>query len=249
MRELPLYRWQAPRKPSDAPSVRCSRPRFMRLGFPTSQARPCSLMFWGWPPSGMFHVITISMIIIISLIFFIIIFCIALLWILVPAFYGLPSVPTKPERIRKALKLVNLQPDEVLYDLGAGDGRVLLIAAREFGAFSIGLEVGPVQCALIWLRIASSGLADRIQIHWGNFFKADLKEADVVYVYATSQEVLKLSPFLRQQMKAGSRVVSISADFPEWEPSTFDEHDLIFVYEMPPQVGSITSYLLKNAKE
>jgi hypothetical protein len=196
----------------------------------------------------MFHVITINMIIIISLIFFIIIFCIALLWILVPAFYGLPSVPTRPERIRKALKLVSLQPDEVLYDLGAGDGRVLLIAAREFGAFSIGLEVGPVQCALIWLRIVSSGLADRIKIRWGNFFKADLKDADVVYVYATSQEVLKLAPFLQKQMKAGSRVVSISADFPEWEPSTFDEQDLIFVYEMPPKQGSLTSYLLEKAK-
>ena len=197
----------------------------------------------------MFHVITISMIIIISLIFFITIFCIALLWILVPAFYGLPSVPTKPERIRRALKLVNLQPDEVLYDLGAGDGRVLLIAAREFRAFSIGLEVGPVQCALIWLRIVSSGLADRIQIRWGNFFKADLKDADVVYVYATSQEVLKLAPFLQKQMKAGSRVVSISADFLAWEPSTFDEGELIFVYDMPPRPGSIMSYLLKNAKE
>jgi len=206
-------------------------------------------MFSAWPPSGMFPVITINMIIIISLIFFIFIFCIALLWILVPAFYGLPSVPTKPERIRKALKLVNLQPDEVLYDLGAGDGRVLLIAAREFGALSIGLEVGPVQCALIWLRIASSGLADRIQIQWGNFFKADLKAADVVYVYATSHEVLKLAPFLQRQMKTGSRVVSISADFPEWEPSTFDERDLIFVYQMPPESGSMMSYLLKEAKE
>ena len=206
-------------------------------------------MFSAWPPSGTFRVIMINMIIIISLIFFMLIFCIALLWILVPAFYGLPSVPTKPERIRKALKLANLQPDEVLYDLGAGDGRVLLIAAREFGAFSIGLEVGPVQCTLIWLRIVSSGLADRIKIQWGNFFRADLKDADLVYVYATSQEVLKLAPFLQKQMKAGSRVVSISADFPEWEPSTFDEGELIFVYEMPPQAGSITSYLLKNAKE
>ncbi len=196
----------------------------------------------------MFRVITINMITIISLIFFVFIFCIALLWILVPAFYGLPSVPTKPERIRKALKLVNLQPDEVLYDLGAGDGRVLLIAAREFGALPTGLEVGPVQCALIWLRIVSSGLADRIKIRWGNFFKADLKDADVVYVYATSREVLKLAPFLQKQMKTGSRVVSISADFPEWQPSTIDEHDLIFVYTMPPKPGNITTYLLDKSK-
>jgi hypothetical protein len=189
----------------------------------------------------------INMIIIISLIFFILIFCIALLWILVPAFYGLPSVPTNPDRIRKALKLVNLQPDEILYDLGAGDGRVLLIAAREFGAKATGLEVGPVQSVLIWLRIVSNGLADRIKIRWGDFFKADLKDADVVYVYATSQEVLKLAPFLQRQMKTGSRVVSISADFSEWEPSTFDERDLIFVYEMPPKPGSLISYLLKNS--
>ena len=196
----------------------------------------------------MFRITTINMLIIISLVFFIIIFGIALLWILVPAFYGLPSVPTRPERIRKALKLVNLQPDEVLYDLGAGDGRVLLIAAREFGAKAIGIEVGPVQCALMWLRIVSSGLADRIKIRWGNFFKTDLKDADVVYVYATSQDVLKLAPFLQQQMKVGARVVSISADFPEWEPFTFDERELIFVYEMPPRPGSIMSYLLKQAK-
>jgi len=206
-------------------------------------------MFSAWPQSGMFRVITINMFTIIFFIFFIIIFCIALLWILVPAFYGLPSVPTQPDRIRKALKLVKLQPDEVLYDLGAGDGRVLLIAAREFGALPTGLEVGPVQCALIWLRIVSSGLANRIKIRWGNFFKADLKDADVVYVYATSQEVLKLAPFLQKQMKAGSRVVSISADFPEWEPSTFDERDLIFAYDMPPKPGSLTSYLLEKAKE
>ena len=196
----------------------------------------------------MFRVITISMIILFFFGFFLLLFVLALLWILVPAFYGLPSVPTKPERIRKALKLVNLQPDEVLYDLGAGDGRVLLIASREFKAFSIGLEVGPVQCALIWLRVVSSGLADRIKVRWGNLFKADLKDADVVYVYATSQEVLKLAPFLQKQMKVGSRVVSISADFPEWEPSTFDEHDLIFVYAMPPRPGNITTYLLDKSK-
>jgi hypothetical protein len=174
-------------------------------------------------------------------------FILLLAWILIPALYGLPSVPTKPERIRKALKLANLQPDEVIYDLGAGDGRVLLIAAREFGAKAVGLEIGPIQCVLIWLRITANGLADRIQIRWENFYKADLREADVVFVYATSKEVLKLASHLEMQMKRGARLVSISADFPEWEPSAFDDHDLIFVYEMPPVKGSLTTYLLKSS--
>ncbi|HJS17345.1 MAG TPA: hypothetical protein VJ785_01255 [Anaerolineales bacterium] len=175
-------------------------------------------------------------------------FVIALLWILVPALYGLPPVPTKPERIRNALKLANLQADESLYDLGAGDGRVLLIAARDFGANAVGIEIGPVQCALTWLRVTASGFGNRIQVRWGNFYKANLTDADVVFVYATSKEVMKLAPHLEAQMKNGSRLVSISADFPDWEPVRVDEHELIFVYEMPPARGSITTYMLKKAE-
>ena len=60
---------------------------------------------------------------------------------------------------------------------------------------------------------------------------------------------MKLAPHLEKQMKKGARVVSISADFPEWEPSAFDEHDLIFVYEMPSKRGSISSYLMKKVNE
>lgn len=187
---------------------------------------------------------TVFLVFWLSVLFFILI----LLWILIPALYGLPSVPTKPERIHKALKLANLQPDEVLYDLGAGDGRVLLIAAREFGAKAVGIEVGPIQCALIWLRALGSGFGDKIQVKWANFYGADLREADVVFVYATSKEVVKLAPHLENQLKQGTRIVSISADFPEWEPSAFDEYDLIFVYDMPPIRGNITSFLLKKAK-
>jgi len=175
-------------------------------------------------------------------------FLLAFLWIIVPVMYGLPSKPTKPERIRKALKLVDLKQGETLYDLGAGDGGVLLIAAKEFGAKAIGIEVAPVQILLIWLRIALGGLHDRVQIRMGNFYKVELKDADVVFIYATLQELMKLAPHLEKKMKPGSRVVSISADFAEWEPSVFDEPDLIFIYYMPPKQGSLTTYLLEKIK-
>ncbi len=188
------------------------------------------------------------MIILASFIFFILLFIVILLWILIPALYGLPPVPTKPERIRKALKLANLKPNQTLYDLGAGDGRVLLIAARDFGAKAVGVEVGPIQCALIWLRAVASGFGNQIQIRWANFYKANLSDADVVFIYATSKEVTKLASQLEKQLKRGARVVSISADFPEWEPQEFDNRELIFVYEMPPIVGNITSYMMKKAK-
>ena len=177
----------------------------------------------------------------------IVLLILAILWILIPALYGLPSKPTQPDRIRRALQMAELKPGEILYDLGAGDGRVLLIAAREFDAKVVGIEIGPVQCALIWLKIVGNGLRSRIQIKMGNFYRTDLSEADVAFIYGTSREVVKLAPYLPIQMKPGSRVVSISADFPEWEPSAFDESSLIFAYKMPPIEGSLTTYMLKNS--
>ena len=176
------------------------------------------------------------------------IFLLALLWILVPAFYGLPSRPTKRDRVRKALKLADLKQNETLYDLGAGDGRVLFIAANEFGAKAVGVEVAPVQCLLIWFRIVSSGSGGRVKIKMENFYRAELKDADVVYIYATLHELMKLAPHLEKTMKPGSRLVSISADIPEWEPSAIDDRNLIFAYNMPPKTGSLTTYMLKNSK-
>ena len=184
----------------------------------------------------------------VALAFFIVLFILAFLWIVIPALYGLPSRPAKLDRIRKALQLANLKPDEILYDLGAGDGRVLLIAAKEFEAQAVGIEIGPVQCAVIWLRVAANRLGSKVQIKWANFFKADLSQVDVVYIYATSTEVGRLAPYLKRQMKPGSRVVSISADFLEWEPQLVDEDRLVFMYVMPPMPGSWTTYMLKQAK-
>ena len=177
----------------------------------------------------------------------IVLLIIGVLWILVPALYGLPPVPTKFSRIRKALQLVNLRPHEVLYDLGSGDGRVLIIAARDFGAQAVGIEIGPVQRAVSWMNVLRNGVRQKVRIEAGNFYQSDLGAADVVFVYATSKEISKLAAHLEKQMKTGSRVVSISADFPEWEPFAFDERELIFVYQMPHKRGSLTTFLLKTA--
>ncbi|MGB7874450.1 MAG: class I SAM-dependent methyltransferase [Anaerolineales bacterium] len=157
------------------------------------------------------------------------------LWILVPSFYGLPWVPTREKRIRKALQLANLQSGETLYDLGAGDGRILLVAAKEFGAQAVGIEIGPVQCLLGWLKIWLSGNRRRVRMRCGDFFNSDISAADVVFVYATSSQTSRLPPLLERQLKPGARVVSVAADFPDWQPTIVDRELLIFVYEMPPK--------------
>ena len=195
----------------------------------------------------MFQNIMTDILVLFAFFFFVILFIIGLLWVIVPAMYGLPSRPTHPDRIRKALHMANLKRDEALYDLGSGDGRVLIIAAREFGAKAVGIEIGPVQRLVSRVAARNNGVSERVRIEAGDFYKSDVRNADVVFIYATSTEVTKLASHLEKQMKPGSRVVSISADFPEWEPNDFNEDKLIFLYEMPPKRGSWTTYLLKKA--
>lgn len=157
------------------------------------------------------------------------------LWLIIPALYGLPWIPTREKRIHRALELAELKPDETLYDLGAGDGRVLVMAAKEFGATAVGIEIGPIQCLVGWLRILFNGCRTRAQMRCGNFYKADISSADVVFVYATSSQTSKLLPLLERNLPPGARVVSIAADFPGWVPKTVDREHLIFLYEIPSE--------------
>lgn len=167
------------------------------------------------------------------------------LWLLVPALYGVPWVPTREVRIRKALQMANLQPGESLYDLGAGDGRVLLMAVKEFDAQAVGIEVGPVQCALGWLRVLLKGSRHKVRMRCGNFYKADIRDADVVFVYLTSAQTSRLQEKLARELRPGVRVVSVAADFPDWQPELTDREMLIFVYKMPA-VPAVEPDLLAN---
>ena len=156
---------------------------------------------------------------------------IAALWLVVPAIYGVPWVPTRERRIRRALQLAELQPGETLYDLGAGDGRVLLMAAEEFGAQAVGIEIGPAQCALGWLMIWLKGSRHRVRLRCGNFYRADVSEADVVFVYLTSSQTERLQEKLERELRPGARVVSVAADFPGWNPAQVDRESVIFLYQ------------------
>jgi len=154
------------------------------------------------------------------------------LWLIVPALTGTPWVPTREKRIRRALELAELHPGEKLYDLGAGDGRVLVLAAKEFGAQAMGIEIGPAQCLVGWLRGLFSGSRQNIQLRCGNFYRTDMTDADVVFVYLTSSQTARLQEKLARELKPGARVVSIAADFPGWQPAQVDREHLIFLYQM-----------------
>jgi SAM-dependent methyltransferase len=161
----------------------------------------------------------------------ILIILVALLWILVPAIYGLPPVSTRRERIRRALELADLQPGERFYDLGSGHGRVLVMAVKEFGVSAVGVEIGPVQCAVSRVNALWNGVSSRVRIEMGNFYQADLSQADVVFAYLTSKYAIRLQQKLERELQSGARIVTISFDLPGWQPAFFDRENLIFLYK------------------
>lgn len=169
-----------------------------------------------------------------------------LLWYFVPIFSGIPWVPTQAARIQRALDLAEIQPGETFYDLGCGDGRVLVAAARR-GARAIGIEVSPIHCLAARLRAALAGVGGRISVHWGNFYRHDLAEADIVFWYGHSRYTGKMQAYLAQTLKEGARLVSINIDFPGWQPAAIDKRALIFLYRFPPPSGDVNSFLLEEA--
>jgi SAM-dependent methyltransferase len=167
-------------------------------------------------------------------------------WLIIPLMHGLRYVPARYKWIRQALKIANVQPGETVYDLGAGDGRVLLIAAREFGAHAVGIEIEPVHCVLAWLKALFNGVITQVTIRRENLLNADPKEADVVFLYLTPAYMEQLCPKLERQLRPGTRVVSLSFPFENWQPSDIDIGHLIFLYRMPPQPGNIDTFLQKT---
>ena len=155
---------------------------------------------------------------------------VALLWVLVPAFYGLPPVSSRRERIRRALELADPQAGETLYDLGSGHGRVLIMAAKEFGLNAVGIEVGPVQCIVSRVNAFRNGVNSKVRIEAGNFYKSNLKDADIVFAYLASDHGYHLQEKLNRELKPGARVVTISFELPGWNVDFFDREQLIYIY-------------------
>ena len=126
---------------------------------------------------------------------------------------GAPWIPTRMKKVRKMLTLTNIQPDEVIYDLGCGDGRFMVIAARKFDAKAVGIENNFLLYLWYQLLITILGLRRRIKVIYGNFFKLDLSNADVVICYLLQDTNDRLEEKLIQELKPTARVVSNSFVF------------------------------------
>jgi ubiquinone/menaquinone biosynthesis C-methylase UbiE len=126
-------------------------------------------------------------------------------------------VPTPKDIVRKMLHLAGLRPGETVYDLGAGDGRVIIEAVRHFRGKAVGVEIDPERVSKIRGRLASTGT--RAELIEGDLFQVDLSTADIISIYLSDLANAKLAPKLRRELKRGARVVSLDYPLPEWTPA------------------------------
>jgi ribosomal protein L11 methylase PrmA len=151
-------------------------------------------------------------------------------WIMWTLWKGAPWVPTDRRTVRKMLAMARVQVGEVVYDLGSGDGRILTMAARDFGARAVGVEIDPLRYGWSRLRIALLGLRGQACVVYGNLFDQDLSQADVVTCYLLQDTNDRLAAKLANELRPGARVVSNTYTFTHLQLVRSDEQDKIFVY-------------------
>lgn len=150
-----------------------------------------------------------------------------------------PFVPSPQPIVERMLELASVKPGETVFDLGCGDGRVLVTAAQRYKAKAVGIEISEKLVDDATARIAKLGLQDQAKVLKGDIREADLTGADVVVMYLLTGTNEQIRPRLEKFLKPGARVVSYSYAVPGWKPSRVDRTDErhghpIYLYEMPP---------------
>lgn len=129
-----------------------------------------------------------------------------------------PYVPTPQVVVDKMLEVAGVTKNDVVYDLGSGDGRIVITAAKKYGVRGVGVDIDPERVKEANANAAQAGVTDRVKFIEQDLFKTDLKEATVVTLYLLPEVNLRLRPKLLQELKPGTRVVSHAFDMGDWRP-------------------------------
>jgi SAM-dependent methyltransferase len=129
-----------------------------------------------------------------------------------------PYAATRPETVALMLEMASVGPEDFVIDLGTGDGRILIAAARDRGARGIGVDIDPVMIRRAQAAAQRAGVADRVSFEVADLFDMPLGEADVVTMYLLPAVNLRLRPRLLMELRPGARVVSHAFDMGDWKP-------------------------------
>jgi predicted RNA methylase len=133
-----------------------------------------------------------------------------------------PFVATPTSVVRQMLILADLKPGEVMYDLGSGDGRAVIMAAKDFGATSVGVELRDDLAKRALDSIQELDLAEKTRIIQKDIFTVNLSAANVVFLYLTTSANEKIKPKLEAELESGTRVVSHDYEILGWKPLKVD---------------------------
>jgi protein-L-isoaspartate O-methyltransferase len=150
-----------------------------------------------------------------------------------------PYVASPARVVDRMLQMAKVKPGETLYDLGCGDGRILIAAVEKYKVKAVGVEISPKLAARATASIEKAGLESQARVIQGDLLSVDFTGADVVTIYLESQLNAQLRPLLEKYLKPGARVVSHDYEIPGWKPTKVDRTDgsqshVIYLYEMPP---------------
>jgi ribosomal protein L11 methylase PrmA len=130
-----------------------------------------------------------------------------------------PFVPTPEQVVDRMLELAKVGPKDVVYDLGSGDGRIVITAAKKHGARGVGIDIDPERIRESRDNARKAGVASRVEFREGDLFEADIREATVVALYLLPRLNVKLRPKLLAELKPGTRIVSHGFDMEDWRPA------------------------------
>ena len=136
-----------------------------------------------------------------------------------------PYVPTREEVVAGMLKLGAVKAGDVVYDLGCGDGRIVITAAQNFGTRGVGIDINPVRIKEAQENAKKAGVTDKVKFIEQDLFEANISDASVVMLYLLPSINLKLRPKLLSDLKPGTRIVSHSFDMGDWKPEKEVEVD------------------------
>lgn len=146
-------------------------------------------------------------------------------------------VPTPNDVVDMMLKMAGVSRKDTVYDLGCGDGRIVITAAQKYGARGVGIDIDPDRVAEATENTRKAGVADRVKIVRGDLFQANISEATVVTLYLLTDLNLKLRPKLMKDLKPGTRVVSHAFSMGDWKPErTADvSGTTVYLWRIPPR--------------
>lgn len=146
-----------------------------------------------------------------------------------------PYVPTPQNVVDAMLKLANVSSKDVVYDLGCGDGRIVITAAEKYGATGTGFDINPERIKEANENAKEANVTGKVKFVEGDLFKVDYRPATVVTLYLLPNVNMKLRPMLLEQLKPGTRIVSHAFDMGDWEPEETQVIDgsTIYLWRVP----------------